>query len=112
MLNRLSDFAVTFQIRLPPSSDTRRLPSQGDGDADRTSPALDVHAAASVVLQEAGHEVLERSGLAVDHREERDLVAGRHRSIPRAMQGDESTVAVLLWKRGAGVEGEAERRRV
>src|SRR5690606_9310897 len=82
------------------------------GHPDGTSPAFDADAARTVVHDEAGQKVFDRSRPAVRHREEHDLVAARRRSIPRAVQCHKSAATVTLRKLGVAVEGDAKRGRM
>src|SRR5918996_665196 len=59
------------------------------GHADGPAPPRQRFSPGAVIDDEAGEEVFERTGLAVVHRKERDLVARRHRAVPRPVERHE-----------------------
>src|SRR5258706_8240964 len=63
-------------------------------------------------LEPAGGEVLNPGRPAVPEAHAHHLVAGGHGAVPRAVQGHEEAAAILRRELGAGVEGQAEWRRV
>src|SRR5262249_17773216 len=96
----------------PPNrvSDVIRDPQRArlvDGDADRTSPR------ATVVMDKAGQHVDGRARRpTLRERYEDHPIAAQRFAVPRAVLADEGTALERLRQRTAGIEGEAERRRV
>src|SRR5262245_1624797 len=86
----------------------QETPIASHGHADGAAPALDLLAPGTVVDDEAGQEVLERTRLAVVHREECHLVARRDRAVPRPVQRHEPAIAIPLRELRARIEGDAE----